>query len=191
MFEEIVSFIRRMQHKPKGFIPLHEPHFVGNEKEYVLDAIDSGFVSSVGEYVNLFEQRLCQVTGASHAVATVNGTSALHAALVVAGVENNDEVISQPLTFVATANAISYCGAKPVFIDVDRDTLGLSPAKLADFLKKNSKFGPDGMSYNKITGRRIKACVPVHIFGFPARIQEIKEICTITSVQNDCKKEPV
>ncbi len=182
MFEDIVHFIRRMHHKPEGFIPLHEPRFTGREKAYVEDAIDSTFVSTVGEYVNRFEKKICQLTGSAHAIATVNGTSALHAALITAGVAPNEEVLTQPLTFVATANAITYCGAIPVFIDVDRDTLGLSPRKLTAFLKLNSKFGPDGYSYNKITGRKITSCVPMHTFGFPAQIEKIREICSIYNI---------
>lgn len=182
MFDDIIHFIRRMHRKPEGFIPLHEPRFTGLEKAYVGDAIDSTFVSSVGEYVNRFEDKICQLTGAAHAIATVNGTSALHAALLTAGVGPDEEVLTQPLTFVATANAITYCGAKPVFIDVDIDTLSLSPRKLADFLKKNSKFGPDRHSYNKVTGRKITACVPMHTYGFPGRIEEIREICSIYNI---------
>ena len=126
-FPNIVSKIRELY--GEGFIPLHAPYFGGNEKKYLNDCIDSTFVSSVGQYVNLFEQKLAEFTGAKYAIATVNGTSALHVSLILAGVEANDEVLTQALTFVATSNAISYIGASPVFIDVDRDTMGLSPKK--------------------------------------------------------------
>ncbi len=171
----VVFFIRK-QFKSNDFIPLHKPCFQGNEKKYVTDAIDSTFVSSVGAYVDKFENMMCQITGAKHAVATVNGTSALHTALILAGVEKEDEVITQPLTFVATANAIAYTGAKPVFVDVDRDTLGLSPMKLSRFLSETlDKI--DGKWINRFTGRRIAACVPMHTFGLPARVDEIREIC--------------
>lgn len=182
IFDDIIDFIRRIHHKPEGFIPLHEPRFIGNERVYVADAIDSTFVSSIGEYVDRFEEKVCRVTGAAYAIATVNGTSALHAALVTAGVKKDDEVITQPLTFVATANAITYGGALPVFVDVDKDTLSLSPSKLADFLKKNSKLGSDGYAYNKLTGHRLKACVPVYTFGFPGRIEDIRDICSVYNI---------
>lgn len=175
MFEEVCAFIRTI-YPEQDFIPLHEPRFLGREKEYVCDAIDSTFVSSVGEYVNRFEEMICDYTGASHAVATVNGTAALHMALLVAGVEAGDEVISQPLSFVATANAISYCGAKPIFLDVDHDTMGLSPQALEDFLTNNS-FQKNDCCYNHKTGMRIRACVPMHTFGHPCRVDELAEIC--------------
>ncbi|MCJ7602858.1 MAG: LegC family aminotransferase [Desulfobulbaceae bacterium] len=175
MFEDVISFIKAL-FPEKEFIPLHEPRFIGKEKEYVNAAIDSTFVSSVGKFVDLFEEKICQYTGAEHAVATVNGTSALHAALLVAGVKNGDEVITQPLTFVATANAISYCGASPIFVDVDRDTMGLSPEALKDFLKNYTKQAGNSC-INKKTGRRISACAPMHTFGHPCRIKEIAELC--------------
>jgi len=175
MFDQIIDFIRSL-YPNKDSIPLHEPIFIGREKEYVIDAIDSSFVSSVGKYVNQFEEMICEITGAGHAVATVNGTSALHVALKLAGVEPGDEVITQPLSFVATANAISYCGAKSIFLDVDKETLGLSPNALDDFLKTNAIIKNKGC-YNKITGNRIAACVPVHTFGHPCRIDNIADIC--------------
>ncbi|WP_242919264.1 LegC family aminotransferase [Pontibacter liquoris] len=160
----------------QDFIPLHEPRFVGNEKRYVADAIDSTFVSSVGAYVNRFEEMMQDITGAKYAIATVNGTAALHMALIVAGVTQGDEVLSQDLTFIATANAISYIGAKPVFLDVDRKTLGLSAEKLEAFLKE---FGQkaEGATFNKKTGNRIAACVPMHSFGFPCEVDRIAAIC--------------
>jgi len=176
IFEDILNFIREEFNNPEEFIPLHEPRFIGNERNYVIDAIDSTFVSSVGRYVDQFEQMMADITGAQHAVAVVNGTSALHIALLLAGVKPDDEVITQPLTFVASANAISYTGAKPMFIDVDRDTLGMSPEKLDHFLQKNLTK-KDGSWVNRVTGKKIAACVPMHTFGLPCRIDQIVDIC--------------
>lgn len=175
MFEDVVAYIRRL-FPGRESIPLHEPVFAGRERDYVIAAIDSTFVSSVGKFVEQFEQMMSDYTGASYAVATVNGTSALHAALLVAGVKPGDEVITQSLTFVATANAITYCGAQPVFLDVDRDTLGLSPAALAAFLREHTEQAGEEC-HNKTTGRRISACVPMHSFGLPCRIEEIADLC--------------
>lgn len=158
------------------FVPLHRPVFEGNEKQYLVDCIDSNFVSSVGARVTEFEQQIAQFMGAKYAVATVNGTAALHVALQLVGVKRNDEVISQALTFVATCNAISYVGGKPVFIDVDRDTLGLSPCALSAWLQKHAEHR-DGQAYNKQTSARLAACVPMHTFGIPCRIQQIVEVC--------------
>ncbi|NJO91550.1 MAG: LegC family aminotransferase [Chloroflexia bacterium] len=169
--------LRSKNFQTDDFIPLHEPRFWGNEKKYVADCIDSTFVSSVGKYVDRFEEMIAEYTGAKFAVATVNGTAALHIALLLAGVKENTEVISQPLTFVATANAINYCNANPVFIDVDKETMGMSPAKLEEFLSEFGEIKDDGNCYNKQSGRIIKACVPMHTFGFPAKIDEIKAIC--------------
>jgi aminotransferase in exopolysaccharide biosynthesis len=177
MFKETVAFIRKQFNTPEAFIPLHEPRFVGKEKEYVMDAIDSTFVSSVGAYVDKFEFEVARKTGAKYAVATSNGTSALHIALLMAGVKPNDEVITQPLTFVATANAISYANANCVFLDVDRDTMGLSPTKLKAFLEANAEI-VDGVAFNKKTGSKLAACMPMHTFGFPCRIDEIVAICS-------------
>jgi aminotransferase in exopolysaccharide biosynthesis len=173
--KKLISFIKKMVDS-KESIFLHEPIFEGNEKKYLCDAIDSTYVSSVGPYVNKFEKMISKVTGAKFSVATINGTSALHAALLVAGANNETEIITQPLTFVATANAISYTGSKPIFIDVDKDTMGMSPRKLRKFLENNSKIF-EGKCMNKKTGKQILACVPMHTFGFPCRIQEIKSIC--------------
>jgi perosamine synthetase len=175
-FEEAVLFIKSIFPKQE-FIPLHAPLFIGNERKYVLDAIDSTYVSSVGEYVNRFEEMMCQITGASFAIAIVNGTNALHLALVLADVEQDDEVLSQSLTFIATCNAISYIKAKPVFVDIDRDSLGMSPEALNRFLNENAQINADGFCYNKNTGRRIKSCVPMHTFGMPCRIDQIAAIC--------------
>ena len=158
------------------FIPLHRPVFEGNERQYLIDCIDSNFVSSVGAKVTEFEEKVAEFTGSKYAVATVNGTAALHVAIELAGVKPGDEVISQALTFIATCNAISYAGAKPLFIDVDVDTMGLSPAALKLFLEENAEKRAGG-TFNKISGRKISACIPMHTFGFPCRIAEIAEIC--------------
>lgn len=173
--KEIVNFIQTI-YKTKEFIPLHEPRFLGNEKKYLNDCIDSTFVSSVGKYVDRFESEFASYVGAKFAIATVNGTSALHIALLVADVQKDDEVITQALTFVATCNAISYCNAKPIFVDVDLDTMGLSPDSLESFLNDNCEI-IDGKCINKTTKRTIKACVPMHTFGHPCKIDEIKNIC--------------
>ncbi len=173
--QTVIDFIRTIFATDR-FIPLHEPRFLGNEKKYLLDCIDSTFVSSVGKYVNRFEQEFAQYIGSRFAIATVNGTSALHIALLLAGVEQDDEVITQPLTFIATCNAISYQKAHPVFIDVDKDTMGLSPTALLVFLTEHAKKR-SGVCVNKTTGRIIKACVPMHTFGHPCRVDEIKTIC--------------
>jgi len=175
MYKNIVEFIQKL-YNTKDFIPLHEPRFIGNEKKYINNTIDSTFVSSVGEYVTKFEEMVAKFVGAKYAVATTNGTSALHIALKIAGVDESSEVITQPLTFIATANAISYCGAKPIFVDVDRDTLGLSPGKLKLFLEENCKI-KNNDCINKTTGKVVKACLPMHTFGHPCKIDEIKEIC--------------
>lgn len=158
------------------FIPLHRPVFEGNEKQYLVDCIDSNFVSSVGEKVTQFENLVADFTGAKFAVATVNGTAALHVSLELAGVLPDDEVISQALTFIATCNAISYSGAVPVFIDVDLDTMGMSPHSLQTFLEVHAEKRA-GQVFNKTSGRRIAACVPMHTFGLPCRIAEITAIC--------------
>ena len=174
MLDQVIALVRETY--GEGFIPLHRPVFEGNEKQYLLDCIDSNFVSSVGAKVVEFEQQVAAFTGSKHAIATVNGTAALHVALQLAGVHRGDEVISQALTFIATCNALSYAGAYPVFVDVDRDTLGLSPVALRRWLSANAVIR-DGQAYNRATGRRIAACVPMHTFGFPARIREIVATC--------------
>jgi perosamine synthetase len=175
MYKNVVEFIQKI-YGTKEFIPLHEPRFLGNEKKYLNECIDSTFVSSVGKYVDEFEENFAKTVGSKYAVATVNGTSALHISLLLAGVKRDDEVITQPLTFVATCNAISYCAAKPVFVDVDLDTMGLSPDSLSRFLENNCEL-IDNRCVNKKTSKTIRACVPMHTFGHPCRIDEIKEIC--------------
>lgn len=157
-------------------IPLHRPIFDGNERQYLVDCIDSNFVSSVGAKVTEFEQKIAAFTGARFAIATVNGTAALHIALQLAGVGRDDEVISQALTFIATCNALSYTGAHPVFVDVDKDTMGMSPEALRRFLATHAEKR-DGTLWNKSSDRRIAACVPMHTFGLPCRIEEIADIC--------------
>ena len=179
--KELVSFVRD-QYGTKDFIPLHAPHFEGKEKEYLLDTIDSTFVSTVGAYVTQFEEKVVQYTGSKYAVATVNGTSALHVGLLVAGVQRDDEVITQSLTFVATCNAIRYCGAEPVFVDVERETLGMSPDSILDFLDRFAEMR-DGLCWNKQTNRVIRACVPMHNFGHPVRIHDIQKICQNYNIQ--------
>ena len=175
-FQQIVDFIRNLYNIPEGPIPLHAPVFIGNEKKNINECIDSTFVSSVGKFVELFEKKIADYTGAKYAVACVNGTNALHLALMMVEVKRNTEVITQPLTFIATANAISYCGATPAFLDVDLDTMGLSPKSLLRFLEKETEKKKDGV-YNKTTKKKIAACVPVHTFGHAARIDKIVEIC--------------
>lgn len=176
MYSDFINFVRSL-YETTDIIVLHEPRFRGNEKKYLNECIDSTFVSSVGKFVDLFEQRIAEFTGTKCAVAAVNGTAALHIALILADVKSCDEVITQPLTFVATANAISYTGAKPVFIDVDKATLGLSPDKLTNFLTKQTYQGENGFCYNTKTKKRIKACVPMHTYGHPVKIDEIRTIC--------------
>lgn len=176
MHQQIINFIRELYATPSAPIYLHEPLFIGNEKKYLNEAIDSTFVSSVGKFVNRFEDMMAEITGAKYAVAVVNGTAALHIALKLVGVKQGDEVLSQPLTFIATANAISYEKATPHFIDVDEDTLGMSPKALKVRLKEIAEVR-DGQCFNKETGKRIAACVPMHTFGFPVRIDELFEIC--------------
>jgi perosamine synthetase len=173
--QNVIDFIRNL-YQTTEFIPLHEPKFIGNEKAYLIDCIDSTFVSSVGKYVDRFEQLMAEYTGAKYAIATVNGTAALHIALKLVGVNQGDEVITQSLSFVATCNAISYCGAKPIFVDVDRDTLGLCPESLRAFLSANTTKTQAGR-INKKTGQKISAVVPMHTFGHPCRIDEIARLC--------------
>ena len=170
-----ISFIREI-YQSQDFIPLHEPRFVGNEKKYLLDTIDSTFVSSVGAYVDRFEEMMQGISQTKKAIAVVNGTSGIQVALRLVGVNIGDEVLTQALTFVATANAIAYNGAKPVFIDVDLDTMGLSPNAVLHFLEENGELRENGC-YNKKTGNKIAACLPMHTFGFPVYIDELIKIC--------------
>jgi len=176
MFDDFICFVQDL-YSSTDLIPLHEPQFRGNEKKYLLETIDSTFVSSVGKFVDEFEQKIAEYTGVKHAIATVNGTAALHIALKLAGIEHNSEVITQSLTFVATCNAIRYCNAKPLFIDVDKTTLGLSPESLENFLQQNTEIRDDGFCWNKSSNKKILACIPMHTFGFPVKLERIKNIC--------------
>lgn len=176
-YQEVINFIRDI-YGSSDFIPLHEPRFWGNEKKYLEECIDSTFVSSVGKFVDRIELDIAKYTGSKKAVAVVNGTAALHIALKLVGVEAGTEVITQPLTFIATANAISYCGAKPVFLDVDLDTMGLSPVFLQRFLEEDTVWdSSSNKRINKSTNKQITACVPMHTFGHACRIDEIVAIC--------------
>lgn len=175
MYKDIIEFVKTLYHN-EAFIPLHAPVFPGNEKKYVDDCIDSTFVSSVGQYVNKFEEMMCEYTKAKHAIATTNGTSALHMALMLVGVERDTEVLSQALTFVATANAISYIGARPVFVDSGVDNMGMCPESLESFLSEYAEI-KDSYSINKKTGNRFSACVPMHVFGHPVDMDGILKLC--------------
>lgn len=176
MYKEFVRFVREL-YKTNDFIPLHAPQFQGNEKKYLLEVIDSTFVSSVGEFVSQFEQSIADFTGVKYAIAAVNGTSALHVALKLVGVDRGSEVLTQSLTFIATCNAVRYCGAIPQFIDVDINTLGLCPESLESFLQEFCEVRDDGRCWNKSTGRKISACVPMHTFGCPVKLDQIKSVC--------------
>jgi perosamine synthetase len=175
MYSTVIEFIRN-RFDTRDFIPLHSPIFEGNEKKYVMETLDSTFVSSVGGYVDKSERMIAEIIQTQKAVAVVNGTSGLQIALQLSGVKRGDEVITQALTFVATANAINYAGAEPVFLDVDYDTMGLSPKAVSEFLEE---FGEkrEGATYNKKTGRKITACVPMHTFGFPVHIDRLVAVC--------------
>jgi perosamine synthetase len=178
-FQRTIDFIKSI-YPNQDFIPLHEPRFTGNEKEYVLNTIESTFVSSVGKYVDEFEEKIKEFTGAKHAIAVVNGTAALHMALILAKVSQNDIVITQPLSFIATCNAISYVGAEPAFVDIDKERLGMSPKSLELFLKEVEM--KNGQAYHKATGKRVGACVPMHTFGFPVEIDKIIELCAAYNI---------
>jgi perosamine synthetase len=172
---DTISFIKS-QFNTEDFIPLHVPKFNGNEKKYLLDTIDTSFVSSVGPYVDEFESMMCKITQTQRTVAVVNGTAAIQVALRLVGVQIGDEVITQALTFVATTNAILYNGATPVFVDVDLDTMGLSPTALENFLSENAEV-KDEYCFNKKTGKKIAACLPMHTFGFPVHLDELIVVC--------------
>ncbi|MBQ3690769.1 MAG: LegC family aminotransferase [Bacteroidales bacterium] len=174
-FKKITDFIREW-YGGGDFIPLSVPVFAGNEKKYLNECIDTTFVSSVGKFVDRFEEDIAKFTGCKRAVVCVSGTNALHISLMLAGVERGDEVLTQALTFIATCNALSYIGAVPVFIDVDRDTMGLSPAAVRNWLEKNAEI-KDNQCFNKNTHRRVKACVPMHTFGHPVHLDELVEVC--------------
>lgn len=194
MYQNVIGFINEL-YGNQEFTPLAVPKFIGNEKKYLNECIDTTFVSSVGQFVDRFEKDMATYTGAKRAVVCVSGTNALHMSLMLVGVKRDDEVLTQALTFIATCNALSYIGAHPVFLDVDRSTMGLSPDAMKEWLQKNAEvrkntrineldkshdfaFQEDELAcYNKNTGRRIKACVPMHTFGHPVRIEEIAALC--------------
>jgi aminotransferase in exopolysaccharide biosynthesis len=173
--DRLIRFVRDY-YSSNEFIPLHAPIFLGREKEYVADTIESTFVSSVGKYVDRFEQDMASYTGSPRAVATVNGTAALHVSLNLAGVKAGDLVITQPLTFVATCNAIAYCNAEPVFVDVDRNTLGLSPEAMETWLEENAFIDAEGVCRTREDNRAVKACVPMHTFGHPADLDGLVSV---------------
>ncbi|SEA88001.1 aminotransferase, LLPSF_NHT_00031 family [Xylanibacter ruminicola] len=174
-FSKTIEFIKSV-YGNQEFTPLAVPVFAGNEKKYLNECIDTTFVSSVGKFVDRFEEEIAKYTGSKKAVVCVSGTNALHMSLMLVGVERDDEVLTQALTFIATCNALSYIGAHPVFIDVDRSTMGLSPDAMKEWLVKNAEIR-NGECFNKNTGRRVKACVPMHTFGHPVRIEEIADLC--------------
>ena len=176
MYQKLTTFIQDY-YQSKDFIPLHAPQFSGNEKKYLIDTIDSTFVSSVGQYVDQFEQQISTYTGCAQAVATVNGTAALHAALCMADVQPNDIVITQALTFVATCNVIHMMQAEPVFVDVNRQSLSLCPEALASYLQENAYICDEGKTRDKGSQKIIKAVVPMHTFGHPAQLDEILQVC--------------
>ncbi|OZC03434.1 LegC family aminotransferase [Rubricoccus marinus] len=173
---DVLETLQGVLGSPEAFVPLHEPRFAGNEWEYVKECIDTGWVSSAGKYVDRFEQMLAEVTGARRAVAVVNGTAALHVALRLVGVERGDEVLIPALTFVATANAVAYCGATPHFADSEEATLGMDPDALEDYLAGIAEVR-DGACVNRQTGRVIRAAVPMHTFGHPVRLGPLAEVC--------------
>ena len=169
--------IRQIYSNRTADVPLHAPSFHGNERKYVRDCIDTGWVSSIGKYVEKFEEMVAQFTGAAHAIATVNGTSALHIALLLSNVDPDDEVLCPAFSFVATANSIVYCGAHPVFMDCDPDTLGMDPEKVGAFLEQRCIKKKDGFTYNRSSGRKVKACMPMHAYGYPVNMNPLEGIC--------------
>jgi aminotransferase in exopolysaccharide biosynthesis len=174
-FNDITEYIKDL-YGTRDFIPLHVPTFGGNEKNYLEQCIDTTFVSSVGQFVDRFEEQIAEISKTKKAVAVVNGTAGIQVALRLAGVKAGDEVLTQALTFVATANAIVYNSAHPVFLDVDLDTMGLSPKAVSAFLEDYGELRADGC-YNKKTGRKISACLPMHTFGFPVHLDELISVC--------------
>lgn len=174
--KEVIEFIKSLYPEYKENVFLHSPIFLGNEKKYLNDCIDTTFVSSVGQYVDQFEMKMAEYTGAAKAVVCVNGTNALHMSLMLSGVEQGDEIITQSLTFIATANAISYCNAYPVFCDVDEETMGLSPIAVRRWLESHAEIR-NNKCYNKNTGRKISAVVPMHTFGHPVKLSEFVTLC--------------
>ena len=177
MFNEFTKFVRDL-YGSKELIPLHEPTLAKKEKNYLIDVIDSSFVSTIGKSVTEFEKKISSYTGIKHAVALVNGTAALHLALKVSNVKENSEVITQSLSFVATCNAIRYCNAHPVFLDIDKDKLTVEPETIKIFLHKFAEIRNDGFCWNKKSNRRISALLLVNTYGFPTDMLKIKKICS-------------
>lgn len=177
--EQIVRKASGIEHGP---VILHEPFFNGNERQYVTDCIDTNWVSTVGKYVNLFEQLISQITGVKHAIATINGTAALFICLQLAGVQTGDEVLTQALTFVAAANSVAYCNATPHFVDVSPASLGICPNKLREYLT-NISTNRDGLCINKQTGKVIRALIVMHTFGHPSLLDEIQKVCNEFSIK--------
>jgi len=176
MIQKLIQFVQDT-YQTQGFIPLHVPTFQGNEKSYVVDTIDSTFVSSVGKYVDQFEQEIEHFTHCKKAVATVNGTAALHTALYLAGVKAGDLVITQALTFVATCNVLFHMGAEPIFVDVSRVSLGLCPKATNAYLTQNAELNNEGCCVHKKTGQIIRAVIPMHTFGHPVELDELLALC--------------
>jgi perosamine synthetase len=173
--EAILTALRHCLPEERKTIGLHEPYFGGNEWNYVKECIDTGWVSSVGQFVNRFEEQLAEYTGCRRAVAVVNGTAALHIALLLAGIQSDDEVLIPAMTFVATANAVVYCKAIPHFVDSEERTLGIDPFKLENYLREITIRKSEG-TFNKLTGRRIKAIVPMHTFGHPVDLDPLMNL---------------
>lgn len=173
---KLMDVLKSTLSQGKEFIPLHEPIFAGAEWSYVKECLDTGWVSSVGKYVDLFEEKLAEYIGVKRAVAVVNGTAALHISLLAAGVEQNEEVLMPALTFIATANAVSYCGAVPHFVDSEHATLGVDAKKLRCYLQEIALL-KEGACYNRQSGRRIRAVVPMHTFGHPVDLDELAALC--------------
>lgn len=178
---KLIEFIKSV-YSEREYIPIHEPIFIGNEKKYINECLDKTFVSSVGKFVGLFEEKLAEFTKSKRAIACMNGTSALHLSLHICGIQPEDEVIVPSLSFIATANSIMYNYAKPIFIDIDKETLGLSPEKLKHFLSANTTLS-NGKCINKKTSKVIKACIPVHTLGHPCRIKQIINVCNEYNIQ--------
>ncbi|MCL6446331.1 MAG: LegC family aminotransferase, partial [Alicyclobacillus sp.] len=174
---DILSRLRNVVRETEKPVALHEPDFDGSEWAVVKECLDQRWVSSAGTLVDEFERGLAEYTGIAYAMATVNGTAALHICLLLAGVEPGDEVLVPALTFVATANAVSYCGGIPHVVDCSEETLGMDPGKLADHLKEVAEIRAEG-SWNRVTGRRIKAVVAMHTFGHPVDMDPLVELCT-------------
>ncbi len=177
MYKKLTKFIREY-YNTNEFIPLHSPSFSGNERKYVNNTLESTFVSSVGKYVDQFEQKIEAYTGAPKAIATVNGTAALHTSLYMAGVKSGDLVITQALTFVATCNVLYHMGVEPVFVDVSEISLGLCPIALDNFLVENAFINNDGFSQHKLTQQVFRAVVPMHTFGHPVELDELIFVCS-------------